>query len=61
MVYLFFVCAKGGILRFQPGSEGERQAKLAGLPQIPDADLKRVTAMSAERRREWAAKAKGIE
>lgn len=61
MTYLFFICAKGGILRFEPGSEGEKQCRLAGLPQIPDSELKRVTAMDPPRRREWAASAKGIE
>lgn len=61
MVYTFWVCQKGGILRFPFGSEASRQAKLAGLPQIPDSMLRRVTLMSAHGRREWAARQKGID
>ena len=60
MTYVFFVCLKGGILRFEPGSEGARQALLAGLPQIPDSELRRVTAMQPPQRRDWAAHSKGL-
>ena len=51
--YLFFVGALGCVLRCLEGTETERQARLAGRVRVPDAELRRVAAMTDAERRAW--------